>query len=412
VHLIADALLEHGGSGRKSFQRSIQAGELRASEQAAYGKLRRVPLSLSIGWLFETSAQLQAVYPSRLRGVLVPASLRGMEVTIYDGKTLKYVARRLKALQKVRGGVLGGQLVVALSLSTGLVVAMGADEDGESGEQPLVPSVLEQVREAFADSVRLHVADRGFCDLVQMARFSAEGDHFLVRWNRRLKFTRDEGRAVQAGVDGSGRAYWEEWGWAGTGARRRYVRRIHLSVGPESEELVVATDLLDSESYPAADLLTVYRRRWGIERVFQQVTEVFHLKHLIGSTARATVFQAAFCFVLYNMIEVIRAYIAEGAGREIETVSLELLFYDVHRQLVAWNELLSPEETLAYFSAVRRKGSLAACLRDLLHGQWSDLWIKSPSNTHRAPPAQRKHRPNSGHISVYRALRQAFSPHS
>jgi len=63
VHLIADALLEHDGSGRKSFQRSIQAGDLQASEQAAYGKLRRVPLSLSMGWLRETSAQLRQAFP-------------------------------------------------------------------------------------------------------------------------------------------------------------------------------------------------------------------------------------------------------------------------------------------------------------------------------------------------------------
>ena len=312
VQLIGDALLEHEGSGRKSFQRSIEAGELLASAQAAYGKLRRVPLSLSVGWLCETSAELQRVYPVRLRGGRVPLSLRRMEVVIYDGKTLKYVARRLKALQKIRGGLLGGRLVVALSLSTGLVVAMGAHEDGESGEQPLVPSVLAQVREVFAETPRLHVADRGYCDLIQMARFSAAGDHFVVRWNRRLKFTRDESRPVQHGVDENGRPYWEEWGWAGTGARRRYVRRIHLALGPEEEDLVVATDLLDPDEYPAADLLTVYDRRWGIERMFQKVTEVFHLKRLIGTTARATIFQAAFCFLLYNMIEVMRAYIAAG----------------------------------------------------------------------------------------------------
>ena len=231
----------------------------------------------------------------------------------------------------------------------------------------------------------------------------------MVRWNRRLKFTRDESRPVPHGVDENGRPFWQEWGWAGTGPRRRYVRRIHWSPDPEAEDLVVATDLLDSDQYPAADLLTVYHRRWGIERMFQKVTEVFPLKRLIGSTARATIFQAAFCFVLYNMIEVMRASIAEGARREIETISLELLFDDVHRQLVAWNEVLQPKETVEYFLATPRKKSLACWLKDLLHDQWSDLWLKSPSNTHRPPPSQAEDRPTSGHISVYRALRQALA---
>ena len=47
VHLIADALLEHRGSGRKSFTRAQERGELEASVQAVYQKLGRVPLGLS-----------------------------------------------------------------------------------------------------------------------------------------------------------------------------------------------------------------------------------------------------------------------------------------------------------------------------------------------------------------------------
>ena len=70
------------------------------------------------------------------------------------------------------------------------------------------------------------------------------------------------------------------------------------------------TDLIDADAVPAADLLAVYLARWGIERVFQQITEVFSLRRLIGSTPQATVFQAAFCLLLYNMVQVVRGYIA------------------------------------------------------------------------------------------------------
>ena len=45
--------------------------------------------------------------------------------------------------------------------------------------------------------------------------------------------------------------------------------------------------------YPAEDLLAVYLKRWGIERVFQKITEVFHLERLLEH-AEATIFQAAF----------------------------------------------------------------------------------------------------------------------
>src|SRR6478672_2323054 len=59
IQLIADALLEHQGSGRKSFERGREQGLLTASVQAVYQKLGRVPLGLSEAWLAESSARLR-----------------------------------------------------------------------------------------------------------------------------------------------------------------------------------------------------------------------------------------------------------------------------------------------------------------------------------------------------------------
>jgi hypothetical protein len=47
VQLVADALLEHHGSGRKSFERGCEQGLLTATPQAMYQKLGRMPLGLS-----------------------------------------------------------------------------------------------------------------------------------------------------------------------------------------------------------------------------------------------------------------------------------------------------------------------------------------------------------------------------
>ena len=45
--------------------------------------------------------------------------------------------------------------------------------------------------------------------------------------------------------------------------RRRYVRHIRL-IRPCAEEILLVTDLLDNQQYPASDLLAVYLTRWGI----------------------------------------------------------------------------------------------------------------------------------------------------
>lgn len=407
VKLISDALLEHHGSGRQSFQRNEESGDLTTSIEAAYGKLRRVPLSLSMGLLSEASARLHELFPAGIAANEIPKSLRRMETFFHDGKTIKHVAKRLKVLEKLKGKVIGGRLVVTQSFSTGMVVAMGADEDGESGEQPLVPAVLAQTRAAFPDRVRLHVVDRQYCDLIQMERFTADGDHFLVRWNRKLKFYRDEQWEPLTGVDRYGRKYTEDWGWVGSGKSRRYVRRIHLHREGSKEDVILLTDLLEPAEYPADDLLEVYLHRWGIEQMFQKVTEVFNLQTLIGSSPRATVFQASFCFLLYNMTQVIRAYIAEGADQEVDTISLELLFYDIHRQLTAWNEVLTPKQTVELLSTTWTPSQVSRRLQQLLHSEWSDRWIKSPSNTHKRLAKQRDEYPSGGHISVFRVMQRA-----
>jgi hypothetical protein len=63
VQLIADALLQHQGSGRQSFLRADEQGLLPITVEAAYGKLRRAPVSLSLGFLEEVSAHLRELFP-------------------------------------------------------------------------------------------------------------------------------------------------------------------------------------------------------------------------------------------------------------------------------------------------------------------------------------------------------------
>ena len=86
---------------------------------------------------------------------------------------------------------------------------------------------------------------------------------------------------------------------------------------PNDEAVLLVTDLLDGAAYPATALLATYLMRWQIENVFQQITEVFALDHLIGCTPQATVFQASLCLVIYNVLQLIRGYVATGQPRPV-----------------------------------------------------------------------------------------------
>jgi Transposase DDE domain len=403
VSLIADALLEHGGSGRQSFERATEDGQLLASIQAAYGKLGRIPIPLSEALLAHGTERLRAIFPEGTTSP-VPPSLRGFSSVILDGKAIKQVARRLKPLRGLTGGVLGGKALVALALDSGLAVAMSAHPDGEANEIRLVPEVVPQVRRVVPGP-RLWVADSQFCDLEQTSRFTAEGDHFLVRYHPKVHFHADPDRPAGGGRDRRGLTYVEEWGWLGGEGdrRRRYVRRITLR-RPGQEDVAVVTDLLEPDRYPAVDLLELYLGRWGIERMFQQVTEVFRLQRLIGGTPQATVFQCAFCLLLYNVIQVVRAHVAVARDYEPERISTEKLFGDVQRELIAWSVLVDPPVRVTGFERPGTAPLITGRLKGLLGSVWSDRWLKAPAKKCSAPPARRKLPGN--HTSVHRILEE------
>jgi hypothetical protein len=401
VQLIADALLEHQGSGRKSFERGREEGLLTASVQAVYQKLSRVPLGLSEAWLAESMARLRPVYPEAARLPGAPA-LQDLEVIIVDGKAIKRVAKRLKPLRGRKGGVLGGKALVALELRSGVVVAMATHADGETNEAKLVPALLPQVRAQVVGS-RLWVADRQFCDLTQPAAFAMGDDHFLVRYHPKTPFCPGATRPAQRGQDAQGRIWEQDWGWLGSeqAKQRRFVRRLTL-YRPGEETLILLTDLLDATLFPAPELLDLYLARWSIERVFQQITEVFHLQTLIGTTPQGTVFQFAFCVLLYNMVQVVRAYVATAQARPVPTISTELLFDDVHRQLVAFTELVPAEQVEPLCPVLPTEEALREQLTRLLATIWTNRWLKQPAKKRKAPAPRMPIRGNQ--TSVYRLM--------
>lgn len=402
VRLTGEALVEHAGSGNRAFQQADRRGELEVTSEACYGKLRRIPQSLSHGFLVESTQRLRAVLVKTASAV--PRSLRKFEVLGVDGKKIKRAAKRLVAARKFQGSVLGGKALVALCLRTGLVVAMSSDLDGEANDPPLVPELLSQVR-SILPNPRLYVLDRQFCDLKLPWLLTEQSDQYVVRYHAKVTFTRDATRRVRRGKDRHGRKFKEEWGWLGRpeARRRPYVRRITL-MRPGEESLILVTSLLDAERYPGGDLLELYRQRWGIERVFQQITEVFHLANLIASTPQGTIFQCAFCLLLYNLLQVHRSYLAEAQSLESEAISLENLFYDVRRQLIAWHELLGHAWTVRHMRRATTAQQLNRRLHQLLDKIWYDDWLKARKTHHRIPPP--KQRIAGGHTSIQRLIQK------
>jgi Transposase DDE domain len=182
---------------------------------------------------------------------------------------------------------------------------------------------------------------------------------------------------------------------------RRCVRRLTLH-RPGEETIILLTDLLDAALLPATELLELYLARWSIERVFQQIPEVFHLQTLSGTMPQGTVVQLAFCLLLYNLVQVVRAYVAAAQARPVPTISTDLLFDDVHRQLVAFTELVPPGQVEPLFPVLPTEADLCARLTHLLVAVWTTRWLKAPSGKRKVPAPRTPIRGNQ--TSVFRLV--------
>jgi Transposase DDE domain len=251
------------------------------------------------------------------------------------------------------------------------------------------------------------VLDRLYCNLSFPQEVVKAGGHFLIRYCSDTTFVPDASRPAQEVRDADGRRIVQEWGWLGQvpKADRVDVRRItkHLA---DDKELGVITDLVDQVTYPAEALLATDHSRWGLETVFQQITDVFALKHLIGTRPKAVLFQLSFGLLLYNALQVVRTHLASHQGCAAKAISNEKLFGDVERQMVSVSELVEVRTLLGLLGEVPTATEVRTYLRERLRGAWSDRWWKAPSSG-RGGHQKVKKRVLGNHTSTYRVLQQA-----
>ncbi len=123
------------------------------------------------------------------------------------------------------------------------------------------------------------------------------------------------------------------------------------------------------------------------------------MKHLIGSSPEASLFQFAFCLLLYNLLQVVRAVVAANEHRPIETISTEKLFTDVREQLVAWTLLIGPVITAKTWRKPPTPEQASAHIYELLRSVWTKRWIKARPQK-RKPARQRLRR--TPHVSAHK----------
>jgi hypothetical protein len=405
VHLVLDSLTLARGRVHPVLR---DKPKLKATKQAYYGKIARMPTAVSHAMVSADAAKLRPLLPAAMAHPQSKTGLGQFRHLVFDGHTLKRGSKRLKAVRGTPGRPLAAKLLAVLELQSDLVVGLASDKDAHANDQALLPDALAQVRSTLPGP-KLWIGDRQFGNLANFKRCAVDGDHCLLRKTSQATFTPDADPA-RTGQDEQGRSWIDEKGlFSSTREGEQAARRITVTRSGQPP-LVLVTSLLDADEFPANDLLELYRQRWSIERKFQTVGKLFATAPSIAGQPDGAVFQAALTLLLANNLQTLQTILAGEQEKTAASVSTQNLHDALRKELEACRLLMTVEDlaaTLKERLPPSDGDEWMKTMRSLLKQAWRPAFEKSVQPGRKYPPKVKHRRGTAGHFSVGKALADA-----
>lgn len=318
--------------------------EIPAKVQAVYEKLAGIEPGVCASLVRETSKRLGAVIEAT-NGAL-PALLPGRRLRILDGNHQPASERRLKELRGSQAGPLPGFCLVVLDPSLMQAVEIIPCEDGHAQERSLTDAIL-----ALVEAGDVWVDDRNFCTVPLLFGVADRDAFFITRHHAGLQGWRGVDRRRKVGQTDTGVAYEQEvlvWNGDPTG-RVLHVRRITVVLDKPTRdgetEIHILTNLPEAEA-PGLAIAELYRGRWSIERMFQELEADLCTELRTLGYPRAALFGFTVGVVAYNVLSAVKAALRGAHGHE--RIERDFSTYYVALELRANYEGLCiavPEET-------------------------------------------------------------------
>jgi len=211
------------------------------------------------------------------------------------------------------------RVVVLLTFATACLVgaAVGPYQGKETGETALFRELLDRLR---ADDVV--VADRYHCSYWQIALVQECGADAAFRLHQRRDYDFRRGRRLGSGDH---IVTWHKpqrptWMDAATYARLpdtltvREVRFVVSERGYRSEEIIVATTLLDHGCYTKTDIADLYHQRWHVEIDIRAIKQTLKIEMLTCKSPAMARRELWVHLLGYNLIRKVMAQAAWQRG--------------------------------------------------------------------------------------------------
>jgi len=378
--------------------------QLHVSVASVYNKLNGLEPEVSAALVRHTSERFQPVIAAM--GGQLPELLPGYRLKIIDGNHLAATERRLKVLRKSKAGPLPGQCLVVLDPTVMQVIDVIPCEDGHAQERSLTDQILSLVhkRDVWLD-------DRNFCTTRLLFGIDEGKAYFVTRQHATSVRLEELGRRRKRGRIATGMVFEQKVRLTDpeNPERTLVVRRIIVVLDSPTRdgesEIHILTNLPIGDA-PAENVAEVYRKRWTLETLFQEIESAFCSEISTLGYPRAALF--AFCVALtaYNVLSVVKAALRAQYGRErIEKEVSNFYLATGIRAGYYGMDIVVPESEWATFQEMS-PAQFGTTLKDMAASINLAKYRKHPRGPKKPVPTRTRFRTHS-HVSTARLLASA-----
>lgn len=385
----------------KSVHASYQKlkAQIPVSVKSVYNKLNGFEPS-TCAELVRYAARQAKLVIEKLGGALTPL-LPGLRIKMIDGNCIAATHHRIKELRNISSGALPGKSLVVYDPSLRLPIDVFPCEDGHAQERSLLAQVLKTV-----ESGDVWIADRNFCVLSFLFGIASKA-FFIIRQHGNLPWE-PAGRLTYAGRIETGRVHEQLIIITDEAGNTLTIRRIRIRLDQATrdgdQDIFVLTNL-PKEVAHAKLIAQLYRKRWKIETVFQELAK--HLNSEINTLGYPGAALFGFCVALvtYTIFSTIKAALSSEYGAETVEEKVSNYYIADEIQMTARGMMIGIEGQEWDVFRTSTPSQLARLLKQLARNVKLYKYLKHPRG-----PKKPKVKPNSDtkrpHVSTAKLLAQ------
>lgn len=332
--------------------------KVKVSQQALSQRFLSFPYSLFERVLKDLLVPLNQRWQNRKKRKTPPsinfAKKHFRQLSIVDASTLEALFRKLKSLEDVPLGKLGGRICAVVDLETRFPVETWFESHPYTHESNFVARLLELI-----PAQTLVILDRGFWNFGFFEQLINNDCDFITRFKSKAKY-----KVIRTLSQSP--THHDQLIKLGSGYQGNPILTVRLvEIKHSSSWYRYISSVTSPEVLPPYVMADLYARRWRIEETFNTLKRLLGLSYLWTGSINGIELQLWASWLFYVILIDLADEVADELSVPFERISVEMVFRGLYHFCVAYHQgeatdpvayLTAPEnQDLGVVKALRKK---------------------------------------------------------